>query len=76
MTWLVGGVLTGISLQGDRRGDGGGLEENWDVDLGSIYSPPPSLPSPASTSRIWITVAATAAHTWSELGLNMSGGSL
>ena len=74
MTWLVGGVLTGISLQGDR----GGLEENWDVDLGSIYSLPPSPPPvPASTSsRIWITVAATAVHTWSELGLNMSGGSL
>lgn len=64
---------------GRQTGDGGGLEENWDVDLGSIYSPllPPSLrPFPASTSRIWITVAATAVHTWSELGLNMSGGSL
>lgn len=64
---------------GRQTGDGGGLEENWDVDLGSIYSPllPPSLPPfPASTSRIWITVAATAVHTWSELGLNMSGGSL
>lgn len=30
---------------GRQTGDGGGLEENWDVDLGSIYSPPPpSLP--------------------------------
>lgn len=30
---------------GRQTGDGGGLEENWDVDLGSIYPPlPPSLP--------------------------------